>query len=405
LTAALERQALESDALVRFLQLRASLREVVGDHGGAVEDLEQAHEHAGEALLPALISGLERLRDAAASEGELAAERSATLRLIDLFGETGDVARAREALAGWVTRAPDDADALRSLVEMDTAAERWDAVIESCTRLIAAESGDAKVAAAQRLVAACEKAGDITRARAGLELVYEELPGDTKIRGHLKGIYEQLEAYGSLAKILISEASDIASNSERFRVLRQAGELLLDEDGEAAAEALKLALEIKPTDQHVNLMLVEAYTAAKNFEEAHKILDAAITAMRGRRSPELCALQYRKAALARAEGDEEGELRWLKEAYHSDRNNGEVAVELADMAEKREDYDLAIRVLRSIALMDAAPISRAMAYLRQGFIANRRGDRQKAVLWGRKALMEDPNCNEASVFLEEIGEL
>ena len=32
-------------------------------------------------------------------------------------------------------------------------------------------------------------------------------------------------------------------------------------------------------------------------------------------------------------------------------------------------------------------------------------DRQKAVLWGRKALMEDPNCVEATDFLKQIGEI
>jgi tetratricopeptide (TPR) repeat protein len=127
--------------------------------------------------------------------------------------------------------------------------------------------------------------------------------------------------------------------------------------------------------------------------------------MRGRRSPELCVLQYHKAKVAHAMGDKPEELQLLKEAYHSDRNNGDVAIELADLAEEMEDYDLAIRVLRSIALMEAAPITRAVAYLRQGFIADKRGDRQKAVLWGRKALMEDPNCQDATDFLQRIGEL
>jgi len=70
-----------------------------------------------------------------------------------------------------------------------------------------------------------------------------------------------------------------------------------------------------------------------------------------------------------------------------------------------ERYDLAIRVLRSIALMEAAPITRAVSYLRQGFIADKRGDRQKAVLWGRNELIEDPNCQDATDFLQRIGEL
>ncbi|MCA9713494.1 MAG: tetratricopeptide repeat protein, partial [Myxococcales bacterium] len=405
LTNAIDWQPMEDASLISFLKLRAEFRGVVGDEAGVVEDLEAAFAKDGDELLDDLLASLERLRDAAATAGDRAKERASTLRIVELQQQKQAPDRAREVLAGWVERAPDDADALRLLLDLDTAAERWDSVATNCALLIGAVSGDDKVAAAERLVDACEKAGDITRARDGLELVYAEVPDSASIRGHLKAIYEKLEINGALARILIQEASSIESKERKFKTLHRAGELLLEEDGDAAAEALKLALEIKPTDQKVNLMLVEAYTAAKNFGEAHKILDTAITAMRGRRSPELSRLQYRKATLARAQDDSDGELRWLKEAYHSDRNNGEVAVELADMAENREDYDLAIRVLRSIALMDAAPISRAMAYLRQGFIADRRGDRQKAVLWGRKALMEDPNCTEATDFLGRIGEL
>ncbi len=406
LTNAIDWQPMEDTAMVGFLKLRAEFRSVVGDDAGVVEDLEAAYFRSGDELRGDLLAALERLRDKAAEQGDRAKERASTLRLVELLQQSDeDKARAREVLAAWVERAPDDADALRQLLDVDTAGERWDDVAANCARLIDVVSGDDKVAAAERLVTACEKAGDITQARDGLEKVYEVAPESAAIRQHLKTIYEQLGLDGALARILIKEAESIGDKDRRFKTLQRAGELLLVEDGEAAAAALKLALEIKPTDQKVNAMLVEAYTAAKNFSEAHKILDTAITAMRGRRSPELSRLQYRKATLARAQGDDDGELRWLKEAYHSDRNNGEVAVELADMAENREDFDLAIRVLRSIALMDAAPISRAMAYLRQGFIADRRGDRQKAVLWGRKALMEDPNCAEATDFLGRIGEL
>ncbi len=405
ITAALDNHQMDRDTRVSFLRQRAELRTHVGDQSGAVEDLEAAHAIVGADLTPDLIAGLEQLIEVAGATDDRETERKATLRLVELLDEQGDEARARAALAAWADQDPTDVEVLQRLLDMDTASENWDAVVENCSRLIAAAEGEAQIEAGKQLLAACEKADNSTAARAGLEIVYENNPDNDEIREQLKKIYTEVEAYSDLARILIREAAAVADEEKRFVMFRQAGELLLDEDGEAAAEALKQALELKPGDQRVIVMLVEAYAAAEKFDDAHAILDKAIASMRGRRSPDLSALQYRKACLARSQKDGEGELRWLKEAYHSDRNNGDVAVELADLAEKREDYDLAIRVLRSIALMDAAPISRAMAYLRQGYIADRRGDRQKAVLWGRKALMEDPNCDEATTFLQEIGEL
>lgn len=405
LTTALDEHQMDRDTRVSFLRQRAEFRAHVGDQAAAVEDLEAAHAIVGAELTGDLIAGLEKLIEVAGATDDREVERKATLRLVELLDGQGEVERARAALASWAEQDPSDVEVLQRLLDMDTAAENWDAVVENCSRLIAAAEGEAKIEAGKRLLAACEKADNPTAARAGLELVYESHPENEEIREQLKKIYTEVEAYSDLARILIREAAAVADEEKRFVMFRQAGELLLDEDGDAAAEALKQALELKPGDQRVIVMLVEAYAGAENFDEAHAILDKAIAAMRGRRSPDLSALQYRKACLARSQKDGEGELRWLKEAYHSDRNNGDVAVELADLAEKREDYDLAIRVLRSIALMDAAPISRAMAYLRQGYIADRRGDRQKAVLWGRKALMEDPNCSEATTFLQEIGEL
>ena len=405
LSQAIDWQPMDDDTLLALLKARAEYRAIVEDEGGAVGDLEQAYKIAGAALVPELMAALESLRASAGRRGDQAAERAATLRLVDILGAEGGAEQARMTLAQWVERAPGDVEALGRLLEVDSAAERWDAVIESCNRMIDAVTGLEQVKAALRLIDACAKAERPEEAKAGLEKVYAANPDNAELRGHLKKIYEEAEDYAKMAQILIAEAKAVEDEERRFVMLRQAGELLLDEDGEAAAGALKQALEIRPTDQAVNLLLVEAYTAASNYKAADEILEAAIEAMRGRRSPELGVLQHRKAKVAQAMGDRESELKWLKEAYHSDRNNGDVAVELAELAEKVEDWDLAIRVLRSIALMESAPISRAVAYLRQGYIAERRGDRQKAVLWGRKALMEDPNCAEATAFLQQIGEL
>lgn len=405
LSHAIDWLTMDDEKMLELLKLRAEHRMVIEDEAGAVSDLEDAYGLAGAPMVGELMAALESLRAGAARRGDLEAERQATLRLVDILSAEGGAEQARLTLAQWAERAPKDIEVLRRLLVLDTDAERWDAVIESCDRLIDAEEGDAQIDAGLRLVAACKKAERSADARGGLERVYESNPDNREIRTHLKKIYEEAEDYANIAQILIAEAVAIDDVEQRFLMLRQAGELLLDEDSEAAASALKQALELRPTDQAVNLLLVEAYTEAGDLEQAGQILDAAIEAMRGRRSPELCVLQFHKSKVAKAMGDRGAEQQLLKEAYHSDRNNGDVAIELANLAEQMEDYDLAIRVLRSIALMEAAPITRAVAYLRQGFIADKRGDRQKAVLWGRKALMEDPNCQDATDFLQRIGEL
>ena len=405
LTQALEWQPLDEPTTVEFLRRRAELGMIVGAEAQAAQDLERAHEILGAELIPDLIDGLERWRSAANRRNDRAGERAATLRLVEILGKEGAGEQARHALAEWVAREPADAQALRMLIDMDSAEGRWEAVVTSSTQLIAAETGVAQIQAVDQLVAASEQLGRPEDARAGLELAYRDQPAHDTVRGRLKQIYEGEENYPALARILIGEAGTLEDTGARFIMLRQAGELLLDEDAAGAADALRQALLLRPTDQTVILLLVEAYTAAEEPEKASATLDAAIEAMRGRRSPELCVLQHRKAAAAALAGDEAQQLHWLKEAHNTDRNNGDVAVELTDLAEKLEDYDLAIRVLRSIALMEAAPMSRAFAYLRQGYIAERRGDRQKAVLWSRKALMEDPNCTEATDFLRQLGEI
>jgi hypothetical protein len=49
-------------------------------------------------------------------------------------------------------------------------------------------------------------------------------------------------------------------------------------------------------------------------------------------------------------------------------------------------------------------MSKALASLRQAEIANRAGDRQKAVLLARRARIEDADLAEVDRFLASIGE-
>ncbi len=150
-------------------------------------------------------------------------------------------------------------------------------------------------------------------------------------------------------------------------------------------------------------MYVNVLTGAGRVDEAIEVLEPAIAGHK-RRSPELASLQQRRAHIASAQGDQDAHLSWLKKAFDVDRKNGEIAAELAQLATEMGDYDLALKPLRAITLMDdPQPITRQMALLWEAKIEHARGNHAKAELWAKKALREDPNYAEAQEFLQEIS--
>jgi hypothetical protein len=48
-------------------------------------------------------------------------------------------------------------------------------------------------------------------------------------------------------------------------------------------------------------------------------------------------------------------------------------------------------------------MSRAEAYLRQGMIAEQKGDRKKAIFLAKRALTTEPEYGDAKLFLEQVG--
>jgi tetratricopeptide (TPR) repeat protein len=340
-------------------------------------------------------------------KGEWAAARLATLRLVELHGQLGEADRAREMLADWVEREPNDAAALRMLAEMNVASEQWEQAAAAFTRLIELEQGEAQLAAALRLAEACEKLGRPADARDGLEAVYKRNPDAEPLRAHLRRLYEHAGAHQELAELYLADAQHAPDDATRFDRLRRAGELLLTgvNDATAAVEPLERALKIRAGDHDALALLADAYLGAGRVQEATNLLEGGIAAHKNRRSPQLAQLQYRMARCAAAAGDRNIELAWLNVALDSDMQNGQVASELADVAFEFGQTEVALKALRAVTLMKApGPMTRAMAFLRQGMIAQQQGDARKAIFLAKKALAEDPNLSDASSFLRELGE-
>lgn len=391
---------------VDLLRLCAELKSVGGDEVGAVGDLELAFA-SNEVVVHELAAALDRLRVSAANANDRALERTAVLKLVATLPKAGKADLGFALLSEWIDREPGDREALGTLAELNAAAERWNDAAAVLQKLLVAEEGDGRVAAAVRLAEVCIKAGSLGAAREGLELAYAGARKHEGLREHLKTLYGEAGMHRELAQLWMDDAEFARDDGARFDRLRKAGEVLLDQTGdpEKAIEVLNQALQIKAHDHDTTVLLADALTTAERFEEASKLLNDTIASHKGKRSRELAVLQHRMGRLAYAAGDLQVEMAWLGVALDTDMQNGQVAAELADVAMELEQYEVALKALRAVALMkNPTPMSRAVAFLRQGQIAHTQGDPKKAAFFARKALTEDPSLADAQAFLDSIAE-
>lgn len=400
----LERDDIDAALRHQLLGTRADLRRQVGDLAGTVLDLEQAYPGDPETLGPALIDALDAQRLAAAEGGDATLERETTLRIGALTAAHGDVERAEAMLGEWVDGNRKDAEALRMLRDLVASREDWASAAKLNARLVAVETGDAQVDAALRLADACARQGSPGEARPGLEHARRKQPENRAIRDSLRDIYEQSGAHAELAKILVQEADETDDEEVRLPLLRHIAELLLsDGDAEAAIGVLAQVLELAPGDIAASITLADAHLAQGSLEQAAAILEGAAEALPSQRGAQPAVLYQRLARVAGSQGDTAKQLELLLQAFTSDKQNGEIAAELADLAEVLEEWDTAVRALRTITMIEGpCPVSRPQAFLRQAQIALHRGDRQRAVLWARKAKHEGPDDPDVDQFLAQL---
>jgi tetratricopeptide (TPR) repeat protein len=405
-TSALEAHADADATRVALLRMRARLELGRGNVDVAVEDLEAAHATDPRSARAELVAALVRARGEAELGGDRARQREVSLRLVGVLEAAGDKAQARDVLASWVRAEPSDVESLVWLRDVDVASENWPGVIFACGHLIDAAHGEEQVRAAMLLADATEATGDVDAARDALERVHRAQPEQPAILARLKLVYERAGAHRDLAMLLLTEARTMEDDA-RFAAYRRAGELLITQVGDldAALPALEAAYQLRPDDHESTILLVDAYTQLGQHADAGQLIESAIANHPKRRSPELSQLQHRMARLARFSGDRELDLQWMNAALECDKNNMEVAAELAELAMTLGDHETALNALRAITLARTeGPMSRAMAFLLQARIAHQRGEARRALLWARKAKSEDPELEAATEFLRELGE-
>lgn len=391
---------------LQLLLVRAELLRKVERHVDAVRDLEEAYGLERDAVREVLVDALEVLKGQALIEEDRALERSATLRLVQLYDAAGDGEQGRQILAEWCETELGDVEALRALRRRDEVAERYEDVARTCARLLDLEEGEARVEAALGLVDAYYRLQRLDEARVGLERAYRDMPDNGMLRSRLLQLYQALGARPEQAAILLEQGQDEAAElAVRLGHLHHAATLYLElNNAHAAMQALSLARDLDPSDQNNQILLVDIQLKLGQFDEARATLSTAMEAHKRRRSPELALLQQRMARLCATLGDSVVQLQWLQQALDTDRKNGEIAAELVEVAVALEDYDTAMKALRSITMMESPqPITRAMAFLKQAQIAVVRGDTRRALHWARKAKALDDSLLEANALLAELS--
>ena len=389
--AALEQASRALPERIELLVLRADTSGLAGMHDEAVQALTTAHELAGDAMIEPLIEGIERARSAARERGNLGRERELTLRLANLFQERGEAGRAIAVLHSWLRHATNDVPALRLLLALSSAEQSWEEVVRLAELLIEEEEPRALAPVAEQLTTACRELGQPTLARPGLEKALARAVADTTIQQLLEELYRAEGDKRALAGLLAARSERETDPERRFEQLRKVGQLLVEAgDTDGAMHYLKQALEVKADDLPTVLAVVDAHIAAGRAADARALIERTMGALRQRRSPELGQLRHRMSKLLHAEGDEKGRCEWLNTALDADMNNGEVASELAVVAQDAGQLDAALKALRAITMMKGeAPMSRAEAFYRQAIIVAQKGEPRRAVLWAKKAKAED----------------
>ncbi|HET6333948.1 MAG TPA: tetratricopeptide repeat protein, partial [Polyangiales bacterium] len=340
-----------------------------------------------------------------AQAGDRAEARNASLHLVSVLDDSGESDRARDVLAEWADEAADDTEVLRALRSRDTLAQRWADVAAICMRLMDVEQGDARIEAALGLADACEKLGQPGDALPALQRVHEDAPDSLELRQRLRALYEQLGFKRELALLITGDAELESDAGDKLGLLLRAAELFLEiGEAEMASHPLSRALQLSPDDDRTRLMLVDLHLSLGRVDEAAAIVEPIVGNAKRKRSPELAMFQQRMARISAQRGDQASQLRWLNTALETDRKSGEVASELAEASMAIEDYDTAMKALRTLTMMeDPRPITRALAFLKQAQIAVVRGDVQRAQHWARKAKSLDENLIEVDEFLAKIG--
>ncbi|HXI55051.1 MAG TPA: tetratricopeptide repeat protein, partial [Polyangia bacterium] len=363
----LERRAgieLDPSARRRMLMEAARLHEKVGTPAaaiGALQALRTAEEGDAEVLgelarlyernqdLPALCDVLtERARFSEdPSERALLYARIGQIKLGPLNDLDGAAEAYREAIEG----APENADVLSALEQIEAKREDWTALQEVLTRRLGVSSGADQLAVLQKLARnAEEKLSDTDQAVGYLHQILGEDPANTLAHRELERILRAAERWYDLVDVLTKHA-DVEAAAGRapaalaLRVaIADVWEQHLDSP-DSAAEALEKVLEVAPTNVPALLSLARLHEGAERWDEAGEALErAAAAATSGRDAAEI---HYRNAQILRAKEAPAADVEaLLLRALDNDQTHRPTLAALEKVARDAKEPDRLVQLLQ-----------------------------------------------------------
>ncbi len=393
------------------LKLTAALASISLDLGELVE-AKAAYERLVALDFPeakdGLKSVLEALFEVSMSQPQSPQQNAETWALLqDLFLLRQDSGQGEEALAElarFLEAVPGSVDGwrfARHQAEVQGIEDWRFAALEALTSL---SEGDELVGACLEYCVLLAEAGRAAEAVGPLEDALEKT-GDSRLFAQLSALYEELGNFEGLARLMRFELEGELEAATRKELALRLAALYHDklDQPDLALPLIEEALRLEPNDSALVTRLVDVYVTGGNYSAAAEKLVGAMDALGQKRGPELSSLQYRMALVARASGEDDVQLQWLLAALEADKQNGDAAADLAELAMAQEDFDTALQALRAVTLLrNPCKMSRAQAFYLQARIATKRGEDRRAILWARKALSEDPELSEAVAFLEEL---
>ena len=382
------------------LAARARVLVGLGRNDEAIADAERVHEANATLGRDLLLAVLSRAADGA----EPAAQKTLRRRVAELYQSANRLDEAHAQLEQLLSLDDADTQTLWAMAQLEEAANRFDTASDTYVRLLDLEQGERFAEVALKLADAATKAQNPGYAKEGLEKARAMNPSDARVVDKLAEIYGAIGAHKELAELRLAEARAATDPARRFEMLVAAGGTLLEHDPVAAAAALEEARAIKPADMECAGLLADAHIAAGRYDEARELLQACITAQKGRRSKDLAQIYLRLGRLETALTNQKGAMQAFTTALDMDGQNGVVASELAHVALAEGELDLATRALRAITMLRTpAPISKGIAYERLGEIAMHQGDQKKAVMLLKRAIDEDAELEHARELLAQLG--
>ncbi|HEX3769911.1 MAG TPA: tetratricopeptide repeat protein [Polyangiaceae bacterium] len=261
---------------------------------------------------------LSRQIEAAKDRSDAASIASLAHRLGGLL-EASDRAAAKSTYytgLDWAAESPELLDALLRLLDgEDDASERAD-VMER--RLALAKGPEAETMALDLAHVRGEQ-GDEAGAQRALEVGYAAYPASTSLRESLEAGYRDRDEWAKLAQLCVLDAGARTDPDDRVARLREAATIWRTRllEPRAAADALRLAREVRPDDAALLGEHVEALVDAGDGEAAVAELGGALQ----RVPPDDVArpgLLGTRAGIRNAVGDRTGALEDLEAAFALD---------------------------------------------------------------------------------------